>query len=87
MGIVTDYNRGEGVILDLQEPAARENAGGDAGQAVTKVGRLPGLFYLAFSPDGKWVAGGAWKGNGVSVWDAASGKTVADLPVEGSARA
>jgi WD40 repeat protein len=40
----------------------------------------PGLFGIAFSPDGRWVAGGTRQGDGTKVWDVASGREVAKLP-------
>ncbi|MEX2119654.1 MAG: protein kinase [Pirellulales bacterium] len=39
----------------------------------------PGVNQLAISPDGKWVAGGAWHGQGVRIWDAATGKVAKDI--------
>jgi WD40 repeat protein len=86
IGLVTDYNRGQGVLINLETMAAGEGAAGDADPAGTRIGNLRGLFNLALSPDGRWAAGGTWKGTGVSVWDVTSGRTIADLPVEGSAR-
>jgi serine/threonine protein kinase/WD40 repeat protein len=35
--------------------------------------------HVSVSPDGRWVATGSWSGNGAKVWDAATGRLVADL--------
>ncbi|HEV3256199.1 MAG TPA: protein kinase, partial [Gemmataceae bacterium] len=39
----------------------------------------PGLRFAAFSPDGRWLATGHWRGRGVKVWDAQTGKLAQDL--------
>ncbi len=39
-----------------------------------------GLDTLAFSPDGKRIATGTWDGVGVRIWDAATGKTLQQIP-------
>jgi WD40 repeat protein/tRNA A-37 threonylcarbamoyl transferase component Bud32 len=41
--------------------------------------------WVSVSPDGRWVATGTWKGQGVKVWDVRAGKLARDLPVEGNA--
>jgi WD40 repeat protein len=38
-----------------------------------------GLSVLSVSPGGRWIAAGNWHGNQTQVWDAGSGKMVADL--------
>jgi serine/threonine protein kinase/WD40 repeat protein len=43
------------------------------------------VSYAAFSPDGRYVATGTWRGTGVRVWDAESGRQVAALPASESA--
>jgi WD40 repeat protein len=45
--------------------------------------RHPSANTLAISPDGRWVACGMWRGSGVKVWEARTGKLVRDLPVTG----
>jgi serine/threonine protein kinase/WD40 repeat protein len=35
--------------------------------------------HVSISPDGCWVATGSWLGKGAKVWDAATGRLVADL--------
>jgi WD40 repeat protein len=35
------------------------------------------IFSLALSPDGRWLAAGSWQGDGVTVWDQATGQRVA----------
>lgn len=41
-------------------------------------------LFLAISPHARWIASGTWKGTGVKVWDAAAGRALIDLPVEGN---
>jgi WD40 repeat protein len=74
LAVVLDWNRGRGVILDLQQPEKRLPITGH-----------PGLERLAFSPDLRWLATGTWHGTGVKVWDAQTGRLEADLGVSGSA--
>jgi WD40 repeat protein len=38
-----------------------------------------GLAMLSVSPDGRWLAGGNWRGTQARAWDLATGKPVADL--------
>jgi WD40 repeat protein len=45
----------------------------------------PGVSYAALSPDGRYVATGTWRGEGVKVWAADSGRLVRELPAEQSA--
>ncbi len=45
----------------------------------------PGATSVAWSPGGRWVATGTWKGSGVNLYEAASGQLVRKLPVQGSA--
>jgi WD40 repeat protein len=44
------------------------------------------LEYMAFSPDNRWLAGGAWKAPHVKVWDAATGAVAATLETPPTAR-
>jgi serine/threonine protein kinase/WD40 repeat protein len=51
------------------------------------LGRQPDVRWCAVSPDGRWVGTGTHGrtlGSGAKVWDAETGKHVADLPVGGS---
>jgi serine/threonine protein kinase/WD40 repeat protein len=51
-----------------------------------EVGPQEDVRWCAVSPDGRWVATGShqlWRGPGCKVWDAASGRLVADLLVGG----
>jgi eukaryotic-like serine/threonine-protein kinase len=41
-----------------------------------------GMSPIAMSGDGRWVATGTWKGSGVKVWDAATGKLTQELPAK-----
>jgi WD40 repeat protein len=45
----------------------------------------PQVSAAAVSPDGRYVATGTWRGKGVKVWEADTGKLVCDLPAEESA--
>jgi serine/threonine protein kinase/WD40 repeat protein len=45
----------------------------------------PQVSAAALSPDGRYVATGTWRGKGVKVWEADTGRPVADLPAGGSA--
>jgi serine/threonine protein kinase/WD40 repeat protein len=38
-----------------------------------------GLAMLSVSPDGRWLAGGNWRGTQARTWDLVNGKPVADL--------
>ena len=38
-----------------------------------------GLSMLSVSPGGRWIAAGNWRGNQTQVWEAGTGKIVADL--------
>jgi WD40 repeat protein len=54
------------------------------GEGLTEHRRLhgpPRLEAVALSPDGRWVAAGTYRGDGVQVWDAASGRPVWHSPV------
>jgi WD40 repeat protein len=44
----------------------------------------PGVSWAALSPDGRWAATGTsrLRGTGVKVWDALTGRQLADLPTE-----
>jgi WD40 repeat protein len=43
------------------------------------------VSYAAISPDGKYVATGTWRGTGVCIWEAATGRLVTRLPAPESA--
>jgi eukaryotic-like serine/threonine-protein kinase len=45
----------------------------------------PGADSVAMAPSGRWAATGTWKGTGVTVYEAATGQIVRELPVSGSA--
>jgi len=74
LAIVSDWERGRVVVLRLDQPERK-----------VEIASHPGLERIAFSPDGRLLATGTWKGDGVKVWDVASGKLVTTLDVDGSA--
>ena len=43
-----------------------------------------GVVNCALSPDGRWLAGGTSRGNGVRVWQLPEATSVTDLPIQGS---
>jgi signal transduction histidine kinase len=45
----------------------------------------PVVQDVAVSANGKWIAGGTWKGRGVKIWDLSSRQVVHELPIEDSA--
>lgn len=45
----------------------------------------PGCQLVALDPAGQWAATGTWKGTGVKVYEASTGKIVKSLPVQGTA--
>jgi WD40 repeat protein len=51
----------------------------DGGGEPRELGRQPGLDRVAFSPDGRWIAIGSWNGDGLHVWDTATGEPQAHL--------
>ncbi len=46
-----------------------------------------GVCSVALSPDGRWLATGAWKGSDAKVWDVASGEVVHVVPTSDNVRA
>ncbi len=56
----------QGFVLDLKVP-----------EKLVALGRVGG--FQAVSPDGRWVAAGGWKLQGVKVCDTASGELVAEM--------
>jgi serine/threonine protein kinase/WD40 repeat protein len=46
----------------------------------------PGVAYCAISRDGRWLAAGTRKGDGVRVWPLDGGTAPVDLPIHGSAK-
>lgn len=61
-------------LVDLDRPAQRRHVSGH-----------PQARFLSTSPDGKWIATGAWHGTDVVIWDTASGRKDRTLSVPGSA--
>jgi WD40 repeat protein len=57
------------LILDAERPADRAAFSGHR--------KISGL---ALSPEGRWLAAAAWQGDGVKVWDRATGAGAAQLP-------
>jgi WD40 repeat protein len=48
------------------------------------IGPGNGVKSVSLSPDGRWVAGGAWSGTSVKVWDTGSGGLLQELPLAGA---
>jgi WD40 repeat protein len=61
-----------GLVLDLEDPSRR-----------VRFLPHPGVSFVAFSPDERWVATGTWHGAGVKVWDTRTGRLERELPVPG----
>ena len=70
LAVVVDEELGRVVLLDLS----------DSSRSVRIAGHR-NLERLDLSSDGRWVATGTWRGEGVKVWDAHLGSLVCDLPV------
>jgi WD40 repeat protein len=74
---VVQEHAGQAYVLDPENPSQRVLLQGQ-----------PGLDRIAISPNGRWIATGAWREEPppwawVRVWDAGSGKPVRDLPALG----
>ena len=52
----------------------------DEGMRVEELGRLPRISYVTCSPDGRWIAVGAWQGDGIKIWDAQQRALVFEIP-------
>ncbi len=46
---------------------------------VEDFGPLEHATSIARSPDGRWIASGAWQGEGLRIWDASSRKRITDI--------
>jgi WD40 repeat protein/serine/threonine protein kinase/Tfp pilus assembly protein PilF len=66
---LTDNPRAQALVVNAHKTSQR-----------VLVGPHPGVAFVSMSPDGKLVATGTWKGQGVKVWNAHSGQLVRDLP-------
>src|SRR5262249_41425418 len=42
----------------------------------------PHIAYVAFSPDGHWLASGTWTPSSVRIWDVVSRRLLIELPLE-----
>jgi serine/threonine protein kinase/WD40 repeat protein len=51
-----------------------------AGEVVTFKGRPSRYTSVAVSPDGRWLAAGAWNDFGITIWELATGQVVKELP-------
>ena len=65
---MADFENGQGIVLDLENPSAPVMLRGDA--MVDK---------LVVSPDGRWAASSSWHYPEVRVWDAKTGNRVCTL--------
>jgi WD40 repeat protein len=61
------------IVLDLEKQ----------GEPILLEKHLGEEIAPVISPDGRWVATGVWRGKGVKVWEARTGKLVQDLPAPG----
>jgi WD40 repeat protein len=67
--IAVASHAGHGAVLDLDSPKDHVPF-----KSQTR------MMHVAISPDGRWVATGAWAATGVKIWDAKTGDLVRDLP-------
>lgn len=49
------------------------------------IGPRLGMRYISISPDGRLLATGTWRGEGVRIWDLADGTRVHELAIDKSA--
>ncbi len=74
-----------------QEVARMDHEDADVGDSDRASAYASGVYVVAFSPDGRWVASGSGSTEGGSgkaqVWEAATGREVARMDVEHSVRA
>ena len=54
----------------------------ESGEQVGGIRAPGGTSMLAFSPDGRWLSGGAWRGKGVKVWSVESKELLTTLEPE-----
>jgi serine/threonine protein kinase/WD40 repeat protein len=47
--------------------------------------RHPFAVFVSLTRDGRLAATGTWHGTGVNIWETATGRALADLPIEGAA--
>jgi WD40 repeat protein len=71
-----------GRLLAVADPANRQTALLDAGDLTVRVKLLAEAKQasVAFSPDGRWAAGGFWRRGVVTVWDVTAGRVAHELP-------
>jgi serine/threonine protein kinase/WD40 repeat protein len=78
-------SRDGGVIVRQEPTGIVVRHGAHLGKTVL-LRSHPGAIFVAVSPNGLWVATGTHQGTKVKVWEAASGKLVKELPIEGQSR-
>jgi WD40 repeat protein len=59
----------------------------EGGRQITALGPHRGVQYVALSGDRRYLATAPWQGNGIKVWDIATGKLLVELPAAYHARA
>ena len=72
--LISIANRADPLLMELANPTNFLRLRGHGGAE-----------FVAFSPGGRWVATGTWKGAGVKVYDASTAKPICELPVRGTA--
>jgi len=71
--VVASRKLGHALVFDLQQTGK-----------FRKIGPHRAMRYVALSPNGKWLATGAWGGGGVKIWNLAGGELVHELAADRS---
>lgn len=82
------YDVGQRICLDKEGRRMAAGDGGQGGRVIdleAPAAKTPPRFkheeglFVAFSPNGKWVATGTWNGFGIKVWESETGKELRHL--------